>query len=147
MNIRVRLWLTFVKLYPWYLRRVYKMDIGKDVRISWKAHLDKSINPRGIHIGDGTDVLNGAMILSHDTCRRLFKADTYIGKNCVIGARSIILPGVRIGDSTIVAAGSVVTKDTPPNTILAGNPAKIVKEGVVVVKGIIIEQGKKVVER
>ena len=87
------------------------------------------------------------MNISHDTCRRLFKADTYIGKNCVIGARSIILPGVRIGDSTIVAAGSVVTKDTPPNTILAGNPAKIVKEGVVVVKGIIIEQGKKVVER
>jgi len=144
MNIRVRLWLTFVKLYPWYLRRVYKMDIGKDVRISWKAHLDKSINPRGIHIGDGTDVVNGAMILSHDACRRLFRANTYIGKNCIIGARSIILPGVRIGDSTIVAAGSVVTKDTPPNTILAGNPAKIIKEGVVVVKGIIIEQGKKV---
>lgn len=143
MNIRVRLWLTFVKLYPWYLRRIYKMDIGKDVRISWKAHLDKSINPRGIHIGDGTDVVNGAMILSHDYCRR-FRANTYIGKNCIIGARSIILPGVRIGDSTIVAAGSVVTKDTPPNTILAGNPAKIVKEGVVVVKGIIIEQGKKV---
>lgn len=112
MNIRVRLWLTFVKLYPWFLRRVYKMDIGKNVRISWKAHLDKSINPRGIHIGEGTDVVNGAMILSHDACRRL-KADTYIGKNCIIGARSIILPGVRIGDSTIIAAGSVVTKDAP----------------------------------
>lgn len=144
MNIRVCLWLTFVKLYPWYLRRVYKMDIGKDVRISWKAHLDKSINPRGIHIGEGTVVLNGAMILSHDSCRRLFKVDTIIGKNCIIGVRSIILPGVRIGDSSIIAAGSVVTKDAPPNTVLAGNPAKIVKEGVVVVKRIITKQGEKV---
>jgi acetyltransferase-like isoleucine patch superfamily enzyme len=80
------------------------MDIGKNVQISWKAHLDKSINPRGIHIGDESQVLNGAMILSHDACRRL-KTDTYIGKNCIIGIRAIILPGVTIGDSSIVAAG------------------------------------------
>ena len=119
------------------------MDIGKDVRISWKAHLDKSINPKGIHIGDGTDVVNGAMILSHDACRRL-KADTYIGKNCVIGARSIILPGVRIGDSVIVAAGGVISKDVPPNSVVAGNPGRIVKTGVVLVNGRIIEKGQRV---
>lgn len=81
MTIRVRLWIKIVKLYPWFLRRFYKMDIGKDVMISWNAHLDKSINPLGIHIGEGTVVLRDAMILSHDACRRL-KADIYIGKNC-----------------------------------------------------------------
>lgn len=80
------------------------MDIGENCRISLKAHLDKSINPRGIHIGEGTDILNGAMLLAHDACRRL-KADTYIGRNCVIGTRAIVLPGVTIGDSSIVAAG------------------------------------------
>lgn len=143
MNIRAFLWCKLVRLYPWYLRKVYKMDIGKDVRISWKAHLDKSINPKGIHIGDGTDVVNGAMILSHDACRRL-KADTYIGKNCVIGARSIILPGVRIGDSVIVAAGGVISKDVPPNSVVAGNPGRIVKTGVVLVNGRIIEKGQRV---
>lgn len=83
------------------------MDIGKDCRISWKAHLDKSINPRGIHIGDGTRVLNGAMVLSHDACRGL-KTDTHIGKNCVIGVRSIILPGITIGDSCVVGGGVVL---------------------------------------
>ena len=118
------------------------MDIGQDVQISWKAHLDKSINPKGIHIGNGTQVLNGAMILSHDACRRL-KTDTYIGKNCVIGVRSIILPGVTVGDSSIVAAGAVVSKDVPPNSVVAGNPAKVVKSGVVVEKAKIIKPGER----
>lgn len=104
MNVRVLLWRYLVKAYPYYLWKIYGMDIGKNVKISWKAHLDKSINPKGIHIGDGTQVLNGAMVLSHDACRSL-KKDTYIGKNCIIGVRSIILPGVTIGDSSVVAAG------------------------------------------
>ena len=135
------MWRKLVRFYLWYLRKVYKMDIGH-VLISWKAHLDKSINPRGIHIGDGTHVLNGSMILSHDACRRL-KTDTYIGKNCVIGVRSIILPGVTIGDSCIVGAGTVVTKDVPANSVVVGNPAKIVKTGVIVVKGKIVDPGRK----
>ena len=131
MNIRIMAWRVLVRGYAYYLRKIYKMDIGKDVRISWKAHLDKSVNPKGIHIGDETCVLNGAMILAHDACRSL-KADTYIGKNCVIGVRSIVLPGVTVGDSSIVAAGGIVTKDVPPNTIVAGNPAKIIREGIII---------------
>ena len=47
-----------------------------------------------------------------------------IGENCFIGARSVIMPGVTIGDNCIVGAGSVVTKSIPPNTVVAGNPAK-----------------------
>ncbi len=62
---------NFVDLYPCYLRWRYGMDIGRNCRISWKAHLDKSINPKGIHIGDNTWVLSGAMILAHDHCRSL----------------------------------------------------------------------------
>lgn len=142
MGIRVFLWRKLVKTYPWYLRRFYKMDIGKDVQISWKAHLDKSINPKGIHIGDGTHVVIGSMILAHDACRRL-KTDTYIGKDCLIGARSIILPGVTIGDSSIVAAGAVVSKDVPPNCLVAGNPARVIKTGVVLKKAKIIESGER----
>ena len=118
------------------------MDIGENARVSWKAHLDKSINPRGIHIGDGTDIVNGCMILSHDACRCL-KTDTYIGKNCIIGARSIILPGVNIGDSSIVAAGAVVSKDVVANSVVAGNPAKVIKKGVVVKNGRIIKPGER----
>ena len=101
MNIRSKVWGILVDLYPCYLRWRYGMDIGRNCRISWKAHLDKSINPKGIHIGDNTCVLSGAMILAHDHCRSL-KTDTYIGKNCVIGVRSIVLPGLSIGNQVVI---------------------------------------------
>ena len=53
---------------------------------------------------------------------------TIIGKDCWIGAHSIIMTGVRIGDGTIVAAGSVVTKDIPEFCIYGGVPAKKIKD-------------------
>ena len=51
----------------------------------------------------------------------------FIGNNVWMGAHSVILPGVKIGDNAIIGAGSVVTKDVMPNTIVAGNPAKVIK--------------------
>lgn len=50
-----------------------------------------------------------------------------IGHNVWIGGRSIINPGVTIGDNVVVASGSVVTKDIPANVVVAGNPARIIK--------------------
>ncbi|MEC1375469.1 DapH/DapD/GlmU-related protein [Heyndrickxia oleronia] len=50
-----------------------------------------------------------------------------IGNDVWIGGSCVILAGVTIGDNSIVAAGSVVTKDVPANTIVAGNPAKILR--------------------
>lgn len=135
--------MFFVETYPWFLRKVYGMDIGKKTRIATSAHLDKSNNPKGIHIGDSTWVLYESVVLAHDASRKL-KADTYIGKNCIIGTRAIVMPGVRIGDSSIVAAGAVVVKNVPANSMVAGNPAKLVKQGVVVKFGRIIEGGYKV---
>lgn len=52
----------------------------------------------------------------------------HIKKNAWIGAKAIILPGVVIGENSVVAAGAVVTKDVADNTIVAGNPAKIIKK-------------------
>ena len=51
-----------------------------------------------------------------------------IGNDIWIGANAVILPGVTIGDHSVVAAGAVVTKDIPPHTLVAGVPAKIIKE-------------------
>ncbi len=51
-----------------------------------------------------------------------------IGNGAWLGARCTILPGVTIGDGAAVAAGAVVTKDVPPNTLVAGVPAKVVRE-------------------
>ncbi len=125
-----RIWLynQTVALKAWWYRKAYCMDIGKGVQISRKAELDRGINPRGIHIGDYTRIAS-AQILTHDDCRNI-KADVFIGKNCFLASRSIILPGIHIGDEVIVGAGAIVTKDVPSNTIVAGNPAKVIREGV-----------------
>ncbi len=125
-----RIWLysLLVRFHAWKHRKLYGMDIGEGVQISRKAEIDRGINPKGVHIGDYTRIAS-AQILTHDDCRNL-KADVYIGKNCFLASRSIILPGVHIGDEVIVGAGAIVTKDVPSNSIVAGNPAKVIREGI-----------------
>ena len=112
----------------WMLRKLYGMDKDKSARLSFNAILDKT-NPKGIHIGEESFVAKGAIILTHDFCRSIH-SDTYIGKRCFIGVNAIIMPGVIIGDEVIVGSGAIVTKDVPSNCIVAGNPAKIIKEGI-----------------
>lgn len=51
----------------------------------------------------------------------------YIGKNCWLGAGVVVLPGITIGDNTVVGAGSVVTKDLPANVVAVGDPCKILR--------------------
>lgn len=121
-----------------YLRHVLGMNIHPDTQISLKARLDRT-NPRGIHIDEGTLVAFGAVILTHDLSRVLH-TDTYIGRNCFIGAHSIILPGIRVGDNCIVATGSVVTKDIAPNTVVAGNPARAIRTGIRTRKWGVLEE-------
>lgn len=55
---------------------------------------------------------------------------TWIGRNCFIGGESLILPGVTIGDNCVIGAGSVVTKDVPARSIVAGNPAKVIRSEI-----------------
>lgn len=110
------------------LTRLYNMDIAKSARISFGAKLDKT-NPSGVHIGNETYITSGAIIFTHDFARGIH-ADTYIGKRCFIGANAIIMCGITIGDNVIIGGGSVVTKNVPSNCIVAGNPARIVKENI-----------------
>lgn len=56
-----------------------------------------------------------------------FNMPIHIGKNCWLGAGAIVLPGVTIGDNTVVGAGSVVTKDLPANVVAVGNPCKVLR--------------------
>ncbi|MCI8856135.1 MAG: CatB-related O-acetyltransferase [Clostridiaceae bacterium] len=57
-----------------------------------------------------------------------FKGDIVIGNDVWIGRKSIIMPGVRIGDGAVIAAYSVVTKDVPPYTVAGGNPAAVIRK-------------------
>ena len=52
----------------------------------------------------------------------------HIGKNCWIGAGAILLPGVTVGDNTVIGAGSVVTKDLPAGVVAVGNPCRVLRE-------------------
>jgi acetyltransferase-like isoleucine patch superfamily enzyme len=111
-----------------YYTLVYKMDIARTAKICVGAKLDKT-NPKGVHIGEYTYVASGSTVFSHDFARCL-TADTYIGKMCFIGSNAIIMPGVRIGDHVVIGAGAVVTRDIPSNTIAVGNPARVIKTGI-----------------
>lgn len=71
----------------------------------------------------------GAILFTHDMCRRI-KCDTHIGKKCFVGANAIIMCGVTVGDEVVIGSGAIVTKDVPSNCIVAGNPAKIIREGI-----------------
>ncbi|HBL81344.1 MAG TPA: sugar O-acetyltransferase [Clostridiales bacterium] len=57
-----------------------------------------------------------------------YNAPVHIGKNCWLGAGVIVLPGITIGDNVVIGAGSIVTKDLPPNVVAVGNPCRILRK-------------------
>ncbi len=128
LNDLKKIRLFVVALKRMWLRRFWKMDIHPTVQMSLSAVFDKT-HPRGIHVGELSYIAFDARILSHDMTRRM-KPNTTIGKNCFIGGRALVLPGVTIGDHCIVGAGAVVTKDVPDRCIVAGNPARILRENI-----------------
>ena len=57
-----------------------------------------------------------------------YNMPVHIGRNCWIGAGALIMPGVTIGDNTVIGAGSVVTRDIPSNVVAVGNPCRVMRE-------------------
>ena len=91
-----------------------------------------------VTIGDHVNLAQGITItaLNHNFADKSQRIDQQgistdavtIGNDIWIGANAVVLPGVTIGDHSVVAAGAVVTKDVPPHSLVAGVPAKIIKE-------------------
>jgi acetyltransferase-like isoleucine patch superfamily enzyme len=119
---------AIVELRRLYLVHIWGMDIGHGTVISLSARLDKT-NPRGIHIGEYTAINFDAVILTHDF-RNLRHTDTWIGDRCMIGGRSIIYPGVKIGNNCVVGLGSVVMGNVADGTIVSGFPARVIGSGI-----------------
>jgi acetyltransferase-like isoleucine patch superfamily enzyme len=85
-----------------------------------------------VTIGDDVAIANEAYLMDSDSHgvegRPVKNAPIRIGNGTWVGARAIILPGVTVGSRCLVAAGAVVSKDVPDDTLVAGNPARVVRE-------------------
>ena len=115
------------------------IDIGEGTWIFSNAHIDRTKGAE-IHIGKNC-ILTGCSILAHDASLHLAYGipprfnPVHIGDNCFIGWKAIILPGVTVGSDCVIGAGSVVTKDIPPGSVAAGNPARVIgKTGDLIAK-------------
>jgi acetyltransferase-like isoleucine patch superfamily enzyme len=135
--LRRKLRNALMELRCIYFNRVWGMHIGKGCAISFSAKLDKA-HPGGVWIGKDSAVSFGAAILTHDFVRNMH-VDTRIGERCQIGAHSIIMPGVTVGDSCVIAAGSIVMRDVPSGSMVFGNPARVMEQGIVTGKWGVIQ--------
>ena len=122
---------TFRVFPPFYTDFGKNITVGKNVFINAGCQFQ---DHGGVTIGDGTLVGHNVVFatLNHDfnPQRRswMTPAPIVVGKNVWIGSHATILQGVTIGDGAIVAAGAVVTKDVPANTIVGGVPAKFIRK-------------------
>ena len=118
---------------PFYLDYGYRTTIGDDFFSNFNLSI---LDGGGVEIGNrvfiGPNV--GIYTVNHPMdARRREKGYEWalpvkIGNKVWIGGGVTILPGVTIGDNTVIAAGSVVTQDVPANVVAAGNPCKVIKE-------------------
>ena len=109
------------------------VHLGNNVYFNFNATL---VDDTHIYIGDYTMLGPNVVIATagHPVLPELrekalqYNLPVHIGKNCWLGAGVIVLPGVTIGDNTVIGAGSVVTKDIPANVVAVGNPCKVLRE-------------------
>lgn len=116
---------------PFYINYGKHTKLGKNVFINFDCIF---LDWGGITIEDNVMIAPRVSLLteghpiSPDERKSLVPSPIHIKKNAWIGANSTILPGVTVGENAVVAAGAVVSKDVPDNTIVGGIPAKVIKK-------------------
>ena len=116
---------------PFYTDCGRNIHLEKNVFINSGCHFQ---DQGGIFIGEGTFIGHNVILatLNHDmnpyTRADIHPKPIHIGKRVWIGSGAIVLPGVTIGDNSVIGAGSVVTKDVPADCVYGGNPAKFIKK-------------------
>ena len=121
---------TFSLFPPFYT------DCGKNITLGQHVFINSGCrfqDQGGITIGDGALIGHNVVLatLNHglkpEERHDLFPAPIHIGKNVWLGANVTVLGGVTVGDNVVIAAGAVVTRDVPANTVAAGVPARVVR--------------------
>ena len=106
---------------------------GKNIYVNYNL---TAVDDTHIYVGDNTMIAPNVILasaahpLDPEERRKGYQYNqpVHIGKNCWLGAGVIVVPGVSIGDDTVIGAGSVVTKDIPSGVVAVGNPCRVIKE-------------------
>ncbi len=131
---------TFFWFFPPFSKLLHKLR-GVKFRNSSSVFISKGVLldnkfPELITIDEDVWLTQGVTVLSHSSCSRLqtlhlnmleVVGEVVIKRGVFIGVKSIVLPGVTLGEYCYIGAGSVVTTDIPPRTLAAGNPCRVVR--------------------
>lgn len=125
---------------PFLIAALHKLR-GVKIKNVWKVHFSfnvllDNVHPDLITIGEDVWLTRNVCVLAHfnpseatrDKIGDIVCKPVVIEDGVFLGVNSVVLPGVTIGRNSVVGAGSVVTKDVPPNVVIGGNPAQIIKE-------------------
>lgn len=120
-----------VKLSAWGTEGKAEIHIGSRTYIGDRTEIHAGKN---VTIGDACDISWDVTIMDRDYHKLGTETEEFrpvtIGNRVWIGCHAIILKGVTVGEGAVIAAGSVVTKDVSAKALVAGNPARVIREGV-----------------
>ncbi|SDH20773.1 Acetyltransferase (isoleucine patch superfamily) [Alteribacillus persepolensis] len=126
--IQIARYTPFMSMKNWLYRTFLKMEVGKTTSFALMVMPDIMF-PEKIRVGHNSVIGYNTTILAHEYLIEEYRIGLVeIGSNVLIGANSTILPGVKIGDGAVIAAGSVVHKDVAPNSFVGGNPLQLIRE-------------------
>ena len=119
------------------LYRAMGISMGRHVYVGMDTWLDDQF-PELIRIEDDVVISFRVTVVVHDDARRMDRvepgqlegtvAPVVLRRGCYLGAGALILPGVVVGERSVVAAGAVVTRDVPAGKVVAGVPARVIKD-------------------
>ncbi len=124
-----------LKRDPISFARSRGVSIGHDCRLLGTQIGTFGSEPYLVSLADHVTITSGVQFVTHDGGVWIFRKEMpeidvfgpiSVGNNVFIGIRSIIMPGVHIGDNCVIAAGSIVTRDVPDNSIAVGIPARVI---------------------
>lgn len=115
-----------------FFHRLRGVRIGRGVEIGYFCIIG-NVHPQLITLGDHAVVTAGTVLLEHDNAHYYTRGGNVkfgpvvLEKGCFVGLHSVVMPNVTIGERSIVGPNSVVTKDVPPDALVSGIPAQIIK--------------------